>query len=133
MSKTTILDNEYATLWYYPESQIVHHQFHKFIHGEALRDILCKGLEIAQHDGVEKWLSDDRSNSSLPQVDYDWATENWITPMMDAGWKYWAMILPEKSVGRATMERILQDYAGRGLTIKVFDTPEEAYEWLASV
>ena len=30
---TTILDNEYATLLYHPETKIVHHQFHKPIGG----------------------------------------------------------------------------------------------------
>ena len=31
MSKITILDNEYVTLWYHPDHGIVHHQFHKYI------------------------------------------------------------------------------------------------------
>ena len=46
MNKITISDTEYATLWYHSDAKIVHHQFHKFIHGDEFRQVLEKGLEI---------------------------------------------------------------------------------------
>ena len=48
MDKITILETEYATLWYHPDTKIVHHQFHKFIYGQQFRDVLEKGLEVFQ-------------------------------------------------------------------------------------
>ncbi len=33
MNRTTEIDNEFVTMWYYPDEKIVHHQFHKFISG----------------------------------------------------------------------------------------------------
>ena len=38
MSKTTILENESFTLWYYPEQKIIHHKFHKFIYDEDFKE-----------------------------------------------------------------------------------------------
>jgi len=35
MSKRLVLENEFAHLWFHPEACIVHHQFRKFIWGEA--------------------------------------------------------------------------------------------------
>lgn len=133
MEKTIIVDNEYATLWYYPESQTVHHQFHKFIHGKVLRDLLARGLDTFQQHNANKWLSDDRKNSALPQADYEWANNHWVNPMIDSGWKYWAMVLPDNTVGKTVMKRVIEDYATRGLTVEIFETPEAAYDWLASV
>lgn len=57
MTVETILENDYATLWYHPESKIVHHKFHKFIYGEKFRSVLNRGLEILEEHG--------RKNGSL--------------------------------------------------------------------
>jgi hypothetical protein len=31
MAKETYLDNEFITIWYYPDKGIVHHEWHKFL------------------------------------------------------------------------------------------------------
>ena len=64
MSLITILDNEYVTLWYHPDKQIIHHQFHKFLYGQAFRDAMNAGTEAMKKYGAHKWLSDDRKNSA---------------------------------------------------------------------
>ena len=69
MPKTTIIDTDYATLWYHSEQKIVHHQFHKFIYGQEFRQVLEKGLEIFKENDAHKWLSDDRLNSTLTAED----------------------------------------------------------------
>lgn len=133
MEKQTILDTPYATLWYYPEMQVIHHQFHKFIHGERFREVLLHGLSIFKEHGAQKWLSDDRSRSTLPQEDIDWANGFWGEPMLEAGWKYWAMIMPDSTVGKANMERIIEKYAAQGILVETFESPEQALEWFASL
>jgi hypothetical protein len=107
MMTHTLLENDYATLVYYPESGIVHHEFRKFIYGDALHEILEVGLTAFQQYGASKWLSDDRKNSAVPQADLEWALEYWVMPMIQSGWKYWAVVLPDKAVGRAAMKRIV--------------------------
>ncbi|MBL8133640.1 MAG: hypothetical protein JNL42_17390, partial [Anaerolineae bacterium] len=69
MPRITLLDTDYATLWYYPEEKIVRHEFHRFIHGAPFREVLEKGLEVFIQNGAGKWLSDDRKNSSLTSED----------------------------------------------------------------
>jgi hypothetical protein len=129
----TILDTEYATVWYYPKSKIVRHQFHKFIHGQAFRDVLEKGLEVFNKHGAQKWLSDDRKNSALPSEDLIWSTTEWSPRAMAGGWKYWAIIMPDKVAGQMNMNRILKQYIDSGLVVQVFEDPEEAMRWLESV
>src|SRR5688500_8182126 len=43
MTPLTIIDSPFATLWYHPGPGIVHHRIHKFIHGQAFRDLLLAG------------------------------------------------------------------------------------------
>ncbi|MCA9904111.1 MAG: hypothetical protein KC547_09655 [Anaerolineae bacterium] len=133
MKKDTILETDYATLWYYPDNKIVHHQFHKFIHGDRFREVLSKGLEIVETDGAQKWLSDDRNNSTLTAADSAWAVDVWTPRVMAAGWKYWAIVLPDKVVGKMNMQRYIEMNAELGVTIDIFDDADEALQWLESV
>ena len=133
MTTQTLMDTDYATLWFYPEAGIVHHAFHKYIYGEEFRSVLTLGLEVVQQSGAQKWLSDDRHASSMPQADYDWAEKHWIEPMIHSGWKYWAVVLPDKLVGRQSLLRVMEAYAKYGLQVATFDDPTAAYAWLESV
>ena len=133
MAETKISDSEYATLWYDADKKIVHHEFHRFIYGEEFRQVLEKGLEIFKQNGAQKWLSDDRKNSTLTTEDTQWAQQSWFPQVFEAGWKYWAIVMPDKVVGKLNMKRFIDAYSKQGLTIDIFDDPNEAREWLESV
>jgi hypothetical protein len=130
MEKITILDNEYVTVWYHPEKKIVHHQFHKFLYGEPLREALTEGTNALKEYGAQKWLSDDRQNSALPAEDMEWATTEWFPKTKAAGWKYWAIVLPEKVVGQLNMKRIAKNHTEQGVITEFFTKPDEAMAWL---
>ena len=133
MTETMIRDTEYATLWYDAEHKIVHHQFHKFIYGEEFRQVLEDGLEIFKKNSAHKWLSDDRKNSTLTTEDTEWAQKDWFPRVFDAGWKFWAIVMPDKVVGKLNMKRFIDTYSQQGLAIDIFDNPDEALKWLESV
>ena len=133
MNRETILETDYATLWYYPDTKIVHHQFHKFIHGEKFREVLEKGLEVFRERGASKWLSDDRKNSALPQADAEWGLGDWNPRVFKEGWKYWAVVMPDKVAGQMNLNRLMKENIDLGLTVKAFEDPEEAMAWLESV
>ncbi|MCA9904112.1 MAG: hypothetical protein KC547_09660 [Anaerolineae bacterium] len=133
MNRETILETDYATLWYYPDTKIVHHQFHKFIHGEKFREVLEKGLEVFRERGASKWLSDDRKNSALPQADAEWGLGDWNPRVFKEGWKYWAVVMPDKVAGQMNLNRLMKENIDLGLTVKAFEDPDEAMAWLESV
>jgi hypothetical protein len=133
MLRTTILDTDYATLWYYPEEKIVYHVFHKYIYGQEFRDVLEKGTAIFKQYGAQKWLSDDRLNSALPPADVDWSMNDWFPRAFASGWKYWAIVMPDKVAGQMNMNRFMKRYIELGLNIQVFDDSAEALKWLQSV
>jgi hypothetical protein len=130
MEKEIILDNEYMTIWYYPYKKIVHHEFHKFTYGETLREVLSAGAAILEEKGAQKWLSDDRKNTTLGKDDMNWTATVWRPRVIKAGWKYWALVLPEKVLGQMAMKRIIEEYANTGVTVKIFSDPDEAMRWL---
>jgi hypothetical protein len=129
--RITKIENEYANLWYYPNEHIIHHQFLQPVFGEIFHSVLMTGLDLMKQYGAQKWLSDDRLNSSLPAEDSAWSQDYWLPRAFQAGWKYWAVLPPIKARGRINMER-LTEFVGkrRGMEIEIFSDPDEAWQWL---
>lgn len=131
MSETiTIIQNEYATLVYHPDIKVVHHTFHKPIAGQAFRDVLSAGIKVLAENNASKWLSDDRENSALPDDDVTWSKEDWFPRALQAGWKYWALVVPQDLIARMNMKQFVDSYIDQGLRVMVFSQPESAMEWL---
>lgn len=132
MDTITLIQNEYATLVYHTDAKIVHHTFHQPIKGQHFRDVLNKGLEVFIKHGATKWLSDDRNNSALEPEDREWATNDWYTRAAKAGWKYWAMVVPNDIHGRMDVKGYIEQGFEGGIRVMVFTNPQEALEWLKS-
>ena len=126
----TVVDNEFVTVWVYPDKKIVRHKFHKFIFGEPFRQALTKGADAFEKYHCVKWLSDDSENSALLPEDSEWGQIYWEPRIMRAGWKHWALILPEKVVGQMNMNRLVKRYSEQGVNVKIFSNPTEALSWL---
>jgi len=132
MSINIIEKNDYATMYYHPESKIIHHEFNKFIYGDVFRAFLLKGTETMIETGATKWLSDDRKNPVMRAEDMDWALKIWFPGTLKAGWKSWAIVQPEGILAKVTMEKLMNDYSEAGVNTKFFIDPDEALKWLES-
>lgn len=132
MAKITVLENEYANLWYYPEQGIIHHQLLQPVPDETFRTVLMTGLRLMQEHGATKWLSDDRLNTILPPETSAWSQDYWFPLARKAGWSHWAMLKPAKARGRINVERLMA-YAEEtyDFDIKIFSDPDAAWQWLA--
>lgn len=128
-----LVDNEYITVKYVAEHQFIHHTIHKPIGGQPLRDALIAGTEGLKKYGVSKWLSDDRKNGPLSKEDTEWGMENWNLPTIQAGWKYWALVVPTEVVAAGSMMPAMNGFYELGLRMMVFDNLEEATNWLDSM
>jgi hypothetical protein len=125
-----LIDTEAASLRYYPATRIIHHELRRFVHGDDFRRILEEGLRVFIEHSACKWLSDDRGNGALKPADADWALNDWGPRVIAAGWKYWAVVLPEKVIGQMNMRRWIDTYASLGVTAMAFTNPRRAMTWL---
>jgi hypothetical protein len=130
MQREVLLDNDVASVWYYADENIIHHKFHKFTYGETFQKVLMTGLKYFEEKGCKKWLSDDRNNSALRKSDIEWGDKNWKPRMMNAGWKLWALMMPDKVVGQMTLRPLIEEYSKFGVIVKIFDDEDKAFEWL---
>ena len=130
MEKVTILDTENVALWYYSDKKIIHNQFNKYIYGNPYRDLLNEVTKTFQKYKAQKLLSDDRKNSGISKDDQEWGNKDWFPRTKAAGWKYWAIVQPENSIGQLTMKRVISNIASQGITAEVFTDTGKAMEWL---
>ena len=130
MPAIKIMEDANISMWYYPESKILHHKMHRFFFGKAFRDAMDKGVEVFQKYGAQKWLSDDRDVTTLSQEDLEWGDKDWFPRVAKSGWKYWAIVMPEKVLGQLAIKKLADRYSARGVQTRVFGSPEEAKQWL---
>jgi hypothetical protein len=130
MPAMTIMDDENISMWYYPESKILHHQIKRFFCGKPFRDALTKGADCFQKYGAQKWLSDDRATPALAKEDLEWGDKEWFPRVAKLGWKYWAIVAPDKVIGQVMLKKLMDSYLTRGVKAQMFASLEEAKQWL---
>jgi len=125
-----VLENEHFTLVVYPDKGIVQHTIHKWITGDELKTLFLAGADAFKTHNCTKWLSNDNRNGAIPRKYIDWIHQEWEPGMLGAGWKYWAVILPDLAVGRMNMKRLIERLSRRGVTVEIFDDEKTALKWL---
>lgn len=133
MALKTIIDNEYASLWLHTDTNIIHHQFKKYIHGPPFREILNGGYDLMLKYHCTKWLSDDSNNGAVASDDEKWSQSEWFPRMMKAGWKHWAVLPPTKIVGQMNIHRFAETYGNLGLNARIFPNEADALKWLVEL
>ena len=132
MPPTTVIDDEFVSLWYHAEDKVVHHKIKSFLPRGAFEKLLTSGAELLEKHGAKKWLSDDRSNVVITPEDMKWADQVWHPRMRKAGFEYWAIVIPSMMVGAMQLKNIREKRRRQGLTVEIFETVEEAMAWLRS-
>lgn len=130
MSFQIVLDNESATVRYYPDAGYIHHTFHGPQHGAPFMAIMNTALDHLIANGGTKWLSDDRKNAQFEPPDIEFALQDWGPRAAANGWKFWALVVPESLAGQEGMTAIVQAFWELGVRVAIFTEVEEAREWL---
>lgn len=125
----TIFDNEFACLFYHPHKKIVDHSYHKATAGTEFWELLNAGIETIHARQATKWLSDNRNSMVLSPEDSQWAMNDWFSRAVQAGWKYWAIVVPENVMTKFNLMEFIDSYVDKGLKVMLFTTPEAALEW----
>lgn len=128
-----VYDTEWATVRYYPDEKYIYHTFHKPIGGKPLRETMNTALDALAKHGAKKWLSDDRKNANVTPEDAAFSVGDWGPRAAAAGWKHWALVVPESVAGRASMAAVVEAFFNLGVHVVIFTDLEKAREWLVSV
>lgn len=124
----TILETGNGKIEWLEDYKSIFKSFTGFIFGEELRKIFDAGYEKFHDTDAQTWISDNRLLQVYKQEDVDWINEDWLPRMLKSGWKYWAIIEPEKTIGKMSMKKFAY-YEEKGIEVKVFSDEKEALRW----
>jgi hypothetical protein len=128
--RETIIQKGRMSLFFHPLEKIVHHQMHQYPGLELLQEVLMRGMELLKETGATKWLSDDRNGGAVPKSHHEWGDKVWAPQAIDAGWRHWALVLPNDLLHTANMQKLVRLYTSQGVTVQTFSDPDEAFRWL---
>lgn len=114
------------------EHRVVVKRFTGFIRGQELRGAFNAGHDKMQATGGIKWLSDNRGLPVYADEDIAWINQEWFPKMLKIGWRYWALVEPESTIGKWTMKNF-QFFTDQGIKMNVFSSVEEGLIWLEQV
>lgn len=132
MTERIVFENDVAILRYHSDG-IIHHEFKTRATGKAFREVLEEGLAQMIRTKATKWLSDDRKHTVVEEEDEKWARAEWFPKVAAAGWKFWAVVNPEKAVGQMQTARHAKFFELGGIKVAAFSTTEQAFEWLRTI
>ena len=72
---------------------------------DVFEKILTTGAEYLEEHGAQKWLSDDRNSVVIAEEDVHWGETVWAPRVIEAGFRYWAVVTPATAVAAEQMER----------------------------
>jgi hypothetical protein len=101
--------------------------------GESLRRSLDTGLAMLQEKKAYKWLSDNRDMAVHAQADYEWVNNDWTPRALQSGWQKWAMIQPRSALSAISEKKFVDFFSENGVEVRIFESLEQGFEWLASV
>lgn len=133
MAPITALENQHVTLYYHPDTKIVHHIYHATIGGNYLKEALNVGVDLLREHSAVKWLSDNREIEGHSHEETEWINANWLPNAVDAGWKYWALVVPHSQMARINMSEFVNSFYNMGVRVMVFVNPDEAMTWLEEI
>lgn len=133
MTTQTIIDNPHVKLFYETDTKIVHHRFAATIHGDYLMESMNKGVELLKQHKATKWLSDNRAINGHSEKETEWINNVWLPSAINAGWKAWALVVPDSFLARINMNEFVKSFYDKGVRIMVFTDWDEAMNWLKSL
>lgn len=133
MATITVIDSPHARLSFDIDKKIVHHRLHKTIDSQTLRAVLDGGIELIKTHNATKWLSDNRAINAHSEEDTRWINKNWLPRVIAAGWKYWALVVPDDFIARINMVEFVDSFYSQGVRVMVFTDINEAWQWLEGV
>lgn len=133
MSLINVVKNQFVTLQYLPEQKMLYHIVHRPVDEAIFKNTLNTGVEMLGKNEIRKWLSDDRKNGPFSQAFSEWAINDWIPHAIEAGWRYWANVVPEDMEAAGTLMPFIEILQEKGLRMGTFADTQKAMEWLENI
>ncbi len=108
----------------------VHTEWHGFVTNDNLKGGLLKAVELAKEKKAWCWLSDLTDMHVYDMDDQDWIIKEFFPLLLSIGIERLAFIKPKLPVTKMSIDRIMKACDPKNEKSRIFDTLEDAYQWL---
>ncbi len=109
----------------------------QYTSGEDFREALSKTLDCFKENAAKYsklgWLADTGNAEVFPEEDIKWVNEVLNPQMYAAGVRYIAFVLPKDVFAGMGVEEYSENTDPDAITIRNFDSKEDAKTWLSEV
>jgi hypothetical protein len=125
-------DAPYGTVSWDDATQCVHVEWKGFVHGEMIKTVLNKALDLFRTKTTDRWLADMRKVKVFSEEDSRWVNETWFPAAVQAGVRRMALPVPESVLAQLSLQRLMRKVNGGELVTAYFGSVEEAKAWLVN-
>ncbi|MBN1562945.1 MAG: hypothetical protein JXA10_03855 [Anaerolineae bacterium] len=133
MSEILLFDNEFVSVRYLEDKKMIYHTIHKPLPTSILKEALNIGTEALKQYGIHKWLSDDSCMGPISPEFMEYSHDVWQPRTIAAGWKYWAIVVPQELAAAGSLTPAIEKLYELGLRMMVFTDLNDAFRWLESM
>ena len=122
----------FITIHWDEEINTVIMEWTKFAISARFRRALNEGLDLLIEKGSHRWLADLRGLGPVGPEDQEWSNEDWFPRGIAGGITCMALVVPDSTLSKMSVETIMQKVDATNLTTRYFDSVAEARQWLAT-
>ena len=117
---------------YDKELQLAIGEWKGFVRSKELRKTALDSLNFVNEHNITRWLSDRRNMKAIRQKDQQWTIDEYVPRLVQSPLRRLANVVSKDIFNKMAMENIIQRSGNLGeITLKDFETIEEAMEWLS--
>jgi hypothetical protein len=125
------IERPYGTLGWSEEDRTVTMEWRGYVDGEDYRSMLLALIELLESKSASRLLVDSRKAKAVTLEDQAWVNTVWSPKAKKAGLKFTAMLVPESTVGKMSLDRMRSKFEpAPGGDSVYFSDPAEAKAWL---
>jgi hypothetical protein len=125
------IERPFGVLGWSEEDKTVTMEWRGYVDGDDYRGMLLALIELLESKSASRLLVDSRKAKAVTPEDQEWVNSFWSDKAKKAGLKFTAMLVPESTVGRMSLDRMKQKFepAPGGSSLYFYDSAE-ARAWL---
>ncbi|MEL6538819.1 MAG: hypothetical protein AAFQ98_25610 [Bacteroidota bacterium] len=125
-----LFENRSITLSWDTQGQFLHVEWKGYAASDGYREILLKQLELTREKHARRILYDLRNMGVVSRENQNYTNEEYFPAVARAGNKIAAIVVPENIFGEVSVKAIMGERNEGLFMSKIFESTDEAREWL---
>jgi hypothetical protein len=128
------VDESWLLMRWDPEHRCVFAEWRAFATSREVQDALMKALAVCRKRSAVNFVNDTRKLELVSDEDQRWIRYTWAPLAIEAGLKRIAIVMAQHGLSKMAIEDMFKGRrnAGEQLESRLFDSVEDAFDWVGA-